>query len=323
MISNGGVAMHGASRVDELVGARMANLTREWASRDSSIMTNGAKLAEPVQAKYDTCMKTGNDDKCLPPYCRGLTTVTQQIFSERRGNAAEIISGFGSLSVIATAKMDAWFDWAGDPDSRHAIDRMRRARLASMETFAYAVAAQVQGGPPEECARVTEQNNAKAKAQADSARDAGECKSRSIHLPKFATMDADCHAMKMTFDYFDEFGTPTLEIQRASSTKNGKFFIGLGGDALGGALGGTVGFQLTWDQGGWITGSGIAATGEAGFDGALTRAAISSSTARAVRPASRVGERERSGVRLRAVGEFRWPVANVAPDVTGGAHLLD
>ena len=42
-------------------------------------------------------------------------------------------------------------------------------------------------------------------------------------------MDADCHAMKMTFDYFDEFGTPTLEIQRASSTKNGKFFIGLGG----------------------------------------------------------------------------------------------
>ena len=128
-------------------------------------------------------MRGGNDDKCLPPWCRGMTTIAQQEFGERRANAAEIFSGFGSLSVIAAARMDAWFDWVGDPI--RATRSIACAGAAGHDgNGRYAVAAQVQAGPPAQCARVTDQYVAKAKAQADSARDAGECKSRSIHLPR-------------------------------------------------------------------------------------------------------------------------------------------
>lgn len=80
-------------------------------------------------------------------------------------------------------------------------------------------------------------------------------------------MDAGGHEMKMTVEYYDKFGTPTLDLQRASSTENGKLFNGLSGDAADGLLGGAAGLQVTWDQCGWVQSSGLAATGEGGIDG--------------------------------------------------------
>lgn len=289
-ISNGMQAIHAAQRADHLSGARMTMILNGWTTTDSIVLAEGAERANPIQAKLQTCDAATKPEMekalCFVPWCTAMTSLAEEIFEKRRGAAATLIGGASGLSQTYTKVMNKWFDWAGDPDSRREIDRIRRARLAGMEQLAYIAASTAQAGPPGQCTGVKpEASTRTAKASGDAKRDAGECKSRSIHLPTFATMDADCHEMKMTVDYFDKYGTPTLDVQRASSTKNGKFFIGVGGDLAGGLLGGTIGLQATWDAAGWIQSSGVAATGEAGVDGVAHASGDIMANGRATGPA--------------------------------------
>ena len=270
-ISNGDQASRGAGVVEARAAAKMNMMVEAWATKDSSIVQSTLARAGPIGAKQAACDKAAKlaerKARCDSPYCSAMNALATDEYGERRAAAATLIGGLAGLSKTYSDAINRWFDWAGDPGSRRNIDRSRRSRLAAMEVIAYTIAGDVGAGVPAECEVSPSDGSRKAMANGDDARDAGECKSRSIHLPHFATMDADCHEMKMSVDYFDEFGTPTFDLQRASSTKNGKFFIGVSGDAAGGLLGGSVGLQVTWDNGGWVQSSGAAASGEAGVDG--------------------------------------------------------
>ena len=277
-LGNGAQATAAAQLVDDRTSARMTMMVNQWAYADSLALANGAMAARPVQAKYQSCESvTRSQDlpvKCLAPWCRGMTGVVAQIFAAREGAARVLIGGEEGLSGTYSKAMNAWFDWAGEPDTRQDIDQTRRAKLASMEAMAYNVAAQAQAAPPEECANLPEALARLAKAEADATRNAGECRSVSIHIPLFATMEADCHRMIMSADilsdYIGDLGTPTFEIQRASATQNGKFFIGISREASDGiglssvSASASAGLQVTWDNAGWVQSSGGAIHGEAG-----------------------------------------------------------
>jgi hypothetical protein len=170
--------------------------------------------------------------------------------------------------------MNRWFDWAGEPSDRRSIDNERRAQLATMESIAYNIAGDAQASV-NTCDTAAEAASRAATAKADEERDTGECKARSIHLPKLVedvpgvTMDADCHKMTMSIDWavLDKIGSPKLEIERATATSNGKFFIGVERSNEAGTASGTGGLQVTWNNGGWVQSAGGVLSGTAGIDG--------------------------------------------------------
>ncbi len=278
VIGNGAEATRAAELVDQRASARMTMIVNAWEVNDSIAGANGAAAARPVQMKYGACEgSTRPQDwptKCFAPWCRGMTSVVEQTFANRARAARVLIGGVEGLSGTYSKAMNAWFDWAGDPETRQDIDQTRRAKLASMLAMAWNVAAQAQAGPPAQCENLPEMLARLAKAEADAVRDAGPCKSVSIHIPLFATMDADCHTMTMSMDILEPFvgdaGTPTFEIQRASATQNGKFFIGLSREASDGiglssvSASASAGLQVTWDNDGWVQSSGGAIRGELG-----------------------------------------------------------
>jgi hypothetical protein len=270
-ISNGDQASRAVQVVEDRAAAKMNMIVKGWAYKDSLILQSALARAEPIEVKKVVCDRTAKlaeeAKQCYNPWCAAMNALADEEYGQRRGTAATLIGGLAGLSKTYSDAMNRWFDWAGEPGSRRTIDRSRRSRLAILETMAYTVAGDVEISVPAGCALKPANSSRNAKADADAERDAGDCKARSIHISHFATMDADCHAMKMTVEYYDKFGTPTLDIQRASSTKNGKFFIGVSGDKAGGLLSGQVGLQVTWDQGGWVQSSGLSASGGAGVDG--------------------------------------------------------
>ncbi|MDE3215716.1 MAG: hypothetical protein KGO03_04910 [Gemmatimonadota bacterium] len=276
-VDNDRQALDGTAQVLHRTGVKMKMMMDAKLHADSLALADAASRSEPVEGARRRCDDAARSsdahERCRSAYCKAMTSITDNLFAARRAAGATLVGGVEGLSAKFSKAMNAWFDWAGDPSARRGIDRQRRSELASLLEQSYGLAAGVQAAPPEECQGLPDPAARKANAKADAARDAGECKKVSIHIPLFAHMDADCHEMKMTADILgDLFGgaTPTLEISRASGGKNGKFFLGLtqdvgGGNALAGwSASAGAGLQVTWDNQGWVQSSGGVLRGEVG-----------------------------------------------------------
>lgn len=276
-VDNDRQALAGTDLVLHRTGVKMKMMWDAWMHADSLAMADALSRSAPVADTRSKCddaaRSSAQHAQCLRSYCKSMTAITDNLFAARRAAGATLIGGVEGLSAKFSRAMNAWFDWAGDPSARRDIDRQRRSELASLLEQSYGAATGVQAAPPGECLGLPDPAARKANAKADDARDAGECRKVSIHIPLFAHMDADCHEMKMTADILEDVmggATPTLEITRASGGKNGKFFLGVTRDVSGGSsLAGWsasagAGLQVTWDNQGWVQSSGGVVRGEFG-----------------------------------------------------------
>jgi Flp pilus assembly protein TadD len=265
-ISNGDQAIAGVAVVKRRTAAKVNVMHRAWNDKYQSMLKDMAAREAPVEAEYLKCDKLKNPN-CFKIYCQKMKPIVTESYSAMVGNANVFIGGLAGLSQKVSKTMNHWFFWAGDPESRRVIDIQRRYYLADFQVEAFTAAtATTSLALPDGC----EQELAKRPAERgtlDDAQDPGECTSRSIKLPFFATMQADCHEMTMTIDFppITELvgGSPTLDIRRSSGDKYGKFFIGVSNDIARGAATYSAGMQVTWDQGGWVKGAGPTLTASA------------------------------------------------------------
>jgi len=264
-ISNGSQAIAGVDVVKRRTAAKLAMMRRPLQDKQLAIVKQESQRAGPIESAYFKCDKMKKN--CFLEYCRAMKPVITESYAAMAGNARTFIGGIAGLAQKFTAATNQWFVWAGDPEARKVIDIQRRYYLAEFQVEAFTAAAAATTDMPQGCEDALAQQRP-GTGTLDAAQDPGECKSRSIKLPFFASMEADCHEMKMSVDYPPlvealDGATPTLDIRRASADKYGKFFIGLNRSADDGSASESLGAQVSWDTGGWVKGAGPAVSGDA------------------------------------------------------------
>jgi tetratricopeptide (TPR) repeat protein len=263
-ISNGSQAIAGVDVVKRRTAAKLAMMRRPLQDKQLAIVKQESQRAGPIESAYFKCDKMKKN--CFLEYCRAMKPVITESYAAMAGNARTFIGGIAGLAQKFTAATNQWFVWAGDPEARKVIDIQRRYYLAEFQVEAFTAAAAATTDMPQGCEDALAQQRP-GTGTLDAAQDPGECKSRSIKLPFFASMEADCHEMKMSVDYPPlvealDGATPTLDIRRASADKYGKFFIGLNRSADDGSASESLGAQVSWDTGGWVKGAGPAVSGD-------------------------------------------------------------
>lgn len=262
-ISNGSRAIAGVDLLKRRTAARLAMMRRAFLEKHQSIVVEESKRAGPIESAYFKCDKMKSD--CFKKYCSQMKPVVTESYAAMAGNARVFVGAVDGIAPQFSKTINKWFYWAGDPESRKVIDIQRRYYLAEFQVEAFTAASMAVTNMPDGCEEALARKP-NGTGTLDDAQDPGQCTTRSIKLPKFATMEADCHEMTMTIDFPPivdalEGATPTLDIRRATSTKYGKFFLGLNRSDDSGALSGTVGGEVTWDAGGWVKGAGPAVAG--------------------------------------------------------------
>ena len=264
-ISNGDQAIAGVDLVKRRTAAKVNMMHRAWNDKYQLIIKDAAARAVPISAAYAKC-DNAKDPQCFPKYCRAMKTVVTEEYASLAGNTNTFIGGLAGLAQKFSKTMNHWFFWAGDPESRRVIDLQRRYYLADFQVEAFSAAVTTVTGLPDGCEQAIAQRPP-GKGTLDDEQDPGPCTERTIKLPFFASMHADCHEMTMSIDFppITELvgGSPTLDIRRSSGDKYGKFFVGVSNDVLDGAASYSAGMQVTWDQGGWVKGAGPTVTGSA------------------------------------------------------------
>jgi Flp pilus assembly protein TadD len=260
-ISNGHQAIAALGDVKRRTAARMAMMRTAFHDKANAIRSDYAERAGAIENDYHKC-----DDKktdCFRRYCSQMKPLVTASYAALAGNARTFIGGIDGLSQKFSTSVNAWFVWAGDPESRKVIDIQRRYYLAEFQVEAFGAASETVMNTPDGCEKALAQRP-RGTGKLDDPEDPGPCTSRAIKIPKFANMEADCHEMKMSVDYFSVLGgTPTVDIRRATRDKYGKFFLGLNWSDEPGIGSGSLGIEVTWDNQGWIKGAGPAATAEA------------------------------------------------------------
>jgi Flp pilus assembly protein TadD len=263
-ISNGDQAIAGATEVKRIEAAKVKLAHRVWNEKYQSIIQEAMQRTGPVDIAYRKCDSKKQD--CFRIYCQQMRPIVVQEYAALAGNTTTFIGELAGFSEGFSKTMNHWFFWAGDPESRKVIDLQRRYYLADFQVEAFTAASTTVTGLPDGCEQKLAEKPP-GKGTIDDAEDPGPCTSRSIKLPFFATMQADCHEMTMSIDFPPIAalmgGSPTLDIRRSSDDKYGKFFIGVSNDIADGAASYSAGMQVTWDQGGWVKGAGPALTASA------------------------------------------------------------
>lgn len=265
-ISNGDQAIAGAAVVARRTAARVNRMHVAFNDKYQSIFKQMNERASPIEAAYFKCDKV-HDSQCFAKYCRAMKPVITEGYAAMAGNTNIFIGGLAGLAEKFSTTINHWFYWAGDPGSRKVIDTQRRYYLADFQVEAFSAASVTAAAMPNGCEEELAKKPA-GKGTLDAEQDPGACTSRSIKLPYFASMHADCHEMTMSIDFppITELlggSSPTLDIRRASGDKFGKFFIGVSNDLGHGAVSYNAGMQVTWDQGGWVKGAGPAVSASA------------------------------------------------------------